>query len=87
MRSNSGDRQSAVNRLDRARAELNADEIEVLALVAERLVMGRIQYGPLNIDRDPRDWGLESRAEILDKTAYDAIQMIKFLRLRDSGAV
>jgi hypothetical protein len=57
-------------------ASLGPDELAVLERVAERLVMGRRQYGELHIARDKRSWDEEARQESLDLAVYLAIDLI-----------
>lgn len=61
-------------------AKLGHDEIAVLERVAERLVMGRRQYGDLNIASDSRAWDEEARQEILDGLVYLAVGSLKMER-------
>jgi hypothetical protein len=61
--------------LDALVAQLGADEVRVLTRIAERLVMGRKQYGELDIASDGRDWNEEARQEVLDLAVYAAIKL------------
>lgn len=56
---------------------LGPDEAEVLALVAERLAMGRRQYGELRPATDPRDFGREALEEAADGLVYVAAGLVK----------
>ena len=63
MPEGSDDGDEAVTPRDRilaALATLGSDEAEVLALVSERLAMGRRQYGELRPATDPRDFAREA---------------------------
>ena len=64
-------------RIDAAVAQLGADELEVLATIAERLVMGRAQYGALHVESDRRDFGHEAMEECCDGLAYSAAALIR----------
>jgi len=64
-------------RITRALAQLGADEAEVLAVVAERLVMGRAQYGALQLATDRRDFVDEGLQEAADLSLYLAMALIK----------
>lgn len=57
--------------------QLRGDELRVLVAIAERLAMGRKQYGPLVIDRDSRDWRKEASEEALDLSVYLAIDLLR----------
>lgn len=61
--------------------ELEPDALEVLAVVAERLAMGRRTYGDLNITTDGRDYGGELLNEIADGLAYSAMALVREQRL------
>lgn len=54
--------------------DLGADELRVLARIAERLTMGRRQYGELDVD-DGRDWREEATQEALDMAVYLALRL------------
>jgi hypothetical protein len=54
---------------------LGVDELRVLERIAERLAMGRKQYGPLNIATDKRDWSEEARQEAFDLAVYLAVEL------------
>jgi hypothetical protein len=56
---------------------LGADEAEVLALVAERLVAGRAVYGPLQLATDRRDFQHEALLELADGVAYLAMGIVR----------
>ncbi|HEX4334743.1 MAG TPA: hypothetical protein VH062_02450 [Polyangiaceae bacterium] len=64
--------------------EASPDELAVLLVIAERLSVGRVAYGPLKIGTDPRDWKLERRLELYDAMMYSAIAEVSADRkLRD----
>ncbi len=66
-----------LRRLDTCARQMNCDELEVLAVVAERLMgPGREQYGPLDIDSDGRDWDQEGGEEFIDAAVYGAVKCI-----------
>jgi len=56
---------------------LEPDALEVLETIAERLIMGRRQYGDLVIDRDARDFRQEFAEEMLDGAVYAAIETVR----------
>jgi hypothetical protein len=64
-------------RLGELIADMNQDELRVMLRIAERLTMGRRQYGPLELAGDKRDWRAEGAEELLDGTVYFAIQSLK----------
>ena len=63
-------------------ASFSPDEREVLLLIASRIDAARAQYGPLQIDSDDRDFEYEGYLEVVDKTVYDTIEIIKRRRKR-----
>lgn len=56
---------------------LEPDAIRVVERVVERLRLGQKQYGPLDLATNPRDWKAEAAEELLDATAYLAMQSVK----------
>lgn len=56
---------------------LGADEGDVLALVAERLVMGRQIYGEMRPATDPRDFAREALEEAADGLVYVAAALVR----------
>lgn len=57
---------------------LGADEVRVLARIAERLAMGAKHYGALRVASDARDFGgKEAREEIEDALVYFACAWLK----------
>ena len=56
-------------------ADLGEYELRVLLRVADRLAMGRTQYGELDLARDRRNWDDEARAEVLDLAVYVAMAL------------
>jgi hypothetical protein len=71
-------------RLLAAVADLGSDELEAVALVAERLVAGAGHYGRLDLATDRRDFRHEASEELLDGIAYAAMDA---LRARRSGSL
>jgi len=68
---------STAERLVELAAELGADELGVLLLVAERLRIGRQRYGALDVASDHRDFELESLEEIADALVYAACGLLR----------
>lgn len=60
--------------------KLGADELEVLAEVADGLAAGRRIYGELSLDRDLRDFEREALEEARDGQIYTAIRLIQLRR-------
>ena len=58
-------------------ADLGADEMRVLVLVAERLAKGRQRYGALDVATDRRDFRHESLEEIADALVYAACGLMR----------
>ena len=65
--------------------KLNRDEMRVLLEIAERLLHGQRQYGPLELARDRRDWKREAHEEFLDAAVYLAIRTTTQRGLREKG--
>lgn len=63
--------------------QLRGDELRVLVTQAERLAMGRKQYGALDIDKDSRDWIEQAVEEGLDHISYLTIELVKLRRARE----
>lgn len=57
--------------------ELGLDELRVVEAIADRLAMGQRQYGPLNIEGDPRSWRKEAGEEALDLSVYQACDLLR----------
>ena len=58
-------------------AELGADELRVLLLVAERLRIGQRRYGRFDLVTDRRDFQHESLEEIADAMVYAACGLMR----------
>lgn len=56
---------------------LDPDEADVLVLVAERLAVGRQQYGELRPATDPRDFARECLEEAADGLVYVAAALVR----------
>lgn len=67
---------SVAARIQTLCAQLGPDELAVLERIAERLVIGRRQYGELHIARDKRVWREEATQEVLDLAVYAAIGLV-----------
>jgi hypothetical protein len=67
----------ALSRLTAVAADLGADELAVLLLVAERLDKGRERYGALNVERDRRDFAVEALEEAADALVYVACGLMR----------
>ncbi len=57
-------------------SELEPQAVEVLAIIAERLVAGRKKYGDLNVTKDGRDWWAEFGEEMADGAVYAACKLL-----------
>ncbi len=68
----------AWERLHKACSQLEPGAIEVLAYIAGRLVMGRKQYGDINVN-DGRDWSEELRQEMADGAVYATCMILEKL--------
>ena len=58
-------------------AELGADELRVLRLLADRLLLGARQYGALDLAGDRRDLRHEATQEALDLACYLAMRLVR----------
>jgi len=59
---------------------LGEDELEVLLEVARGLRKGKKIYGPLNLERDSRDFQREALDEVRDCLVYTASKLIQIRR-------
>ena len=57
--------------------DLSDDEQEVLSEMLKRIEMGRDQYGPLDIDNDPRNFRQEAAEEWVDLAVYSIADAIR----------
>jgi hypothetical protein len=64
------------DRLAVAVSKLEPDAVEVLAVIAERLVMGREKYGDLTVNQDDRNWWREFGEEMADGAVYAACKLL-----------
>lgn len=58
-------------------SRLNADELEAIDLLLEKLLAGKAKYGPLDLDTDQRDWLAEIVGEQLDTAFYVIFALIQ----------
>lgn len=65
------------DRILAALGTLGPDEAELLALVSERLAMGRRQYGELHPATDPRSFEREALEEAADGLVYVAAALVR----------
>lgn len=70
------DTMQQLTRLTAVAEQLGADELNVLLLVAERLVKGRKIYGPLQVATDRRDFTREALEEAADLAVYAAAGLL-----------
>lgn len=64
-------------------AELGADEVKVLTVLARRLLAGQRHYGRLDCRADGRDWRRERAEELADALVYGAIAEVAAVMGRD----
>ncbi|MFN8626029.1 MAG: hypothetical protein U0587_08625 [Candidatus Binatia bacterium] len=69
-----------LDRLHTVAEQLGAAELRVLLLVAERLLLGRRQYGNLDPATDPRDFRRECFEELADAAVYMAAELLRHCR-------
>ena len=72
--------------LGRLWEQLGPDEKRVVVAVAERLVLGREQYGALDLATDERDMRAEAAEEFLDGAIYLAMRSLQPARLSPAEA-
>lgn len=56
---------------------LNADELEALEMLLDKLLAGKAKHGPLDLDTDTRDWLAEIVGEQLDTSFYAVFALIQ----------
>jgi hypothetical protein len=59
--------------------ELGNDEQRVVLAIAQRLALGRRQYGALDLATDQRTWMREAYEEALDMSNYLAMALVSQL--------
>lgn len=69
--------EEARGRLLAAAEALGPDELQVLALVAERVALGRRLYGSLALRSDQRDFRREALEEAADGLFYAAVALLR----------
>lgn len=62
-----------IRRIASETIQASPDELELLVRLAERLSIGRVSYGPLEIGKDPRNWRHERRLELFDAIIYTTV--------------
>jgi hypothetical protein len=77
-------REMHVGALFLATQHLGPGELAVLVTIAQRLEMGRQQYGDLDPVRDRRNWRKELAEEQLDAAVYAACEVIRAEALGES---
>lgn len=70
-------RERLVCRLFTALADLDCDELLVIATIAERAGMGSVQYGSLNLATDKRNFRKETAEELVDACFYSTCELIR----------
>lgn len=73
----SATREMHVGALFLATQRLGPGELAVLVTIAQRIEMGRQQYGDLDPVRDPRNWRKEWAEENLDAAVYAACEVLR----------
>lgn len=73
----SATREMHVGALFLATQRLGPGELAVLVTIAQRLEMGRQQYGDLDPVRDPCNWRKEWAEENLDAAVYAACEVLR----------
>jgi hypothetical protein len=68
---------SMAERLVEICAELGADELRVVILVAERLRVGQRRYGRFDVGTDRRDFHHEAIEEVADALVYAACGLMR----------
>jgi hypothetical protein len=67
---------------------LSHDELRVVTVQVRRMIeIGRDKYGPLDLDKEKRDWDAEAAAESSDRLFYDACRVVaRDVRRREAVA-
>jgi len=76
---------TAGQRIQAAASSLGPDELEVLAIIAERLAEGRRRYGELRPASDRRDFRLEALEEVADAGVYLAAALVRQRHAREAA--
>lgn len=66
-----------LERLIATATELGREELEVLTLIADRLLTGQQEYGLLRLERDSRDFRREALEECADGMVYLACAALR----------
>jgi len=64
-------------RLTSIAEHLGCDELAVLTLIADRLLLGRQQFGDLAVETDTRDFTREALEEAADMAVYAAAGLLR----------
>jgi|GEM_PF-6799835 len=60
-----------------AASRLDADELEILLFVAQGLLVGKAQFGTLEVESDGRDFAVEALEEVRDALVYVGAKLLK----------
>lgn len=58
-------------------SKLNADEIDSIDYLTDKLIAGREKHGPLDLASDRRDWFVEATQELADRQCYEAFAAVQ----------
>ena len=69
-------------------AGFQADELEIVSTIIQRIDRGRKEYGPWEIDQDHhRDYRREALEELTDSLAYLTAEVVRMTRDRDARSM
>lgn len=71
---------ATIARINSGLRQLGPDEVAVVDAVIGRLLLGRAQYGQLNLAADKRDWRKEASEEALDLAVYMSCSLLSAKR-------
>lgn len=71
-------------KLGQALRNASVDELDVIGVIWEGIVQHRGEYGPLNLDKDRRDFAVEIAYEMRDIGFYKAVGLLLARRF-DAG--
>lgn len=71
------ERADILNQLDDCTVVLPTEELKVLLAVAQGMLKGGKQYGPMRLGNDPRDMVQEALEEVRDALVYIGAKLVQ----------
>jgi hypothetical protein len=78
-------RLTALEHLEFVLSQLGEQECEVLLFHARRLLEGQLQYGPLDLENDRRNFQREKLEESIDRTHYEIFDLLREQKRRGAN--